>query len=50
MHQEGGAAVELGADKIEPALGLLPALHHHVFQLVVQKLFGGFSNCGSTST
>jgi hypothetical protein len=26
VHQEGGAAVELGADEIEAALGLLPAL------------------------
>ena len=40
MHQEGGAAVQLGADEIQAALGLLPVLHHHVFQLFVQEFFG----------
>ena len=40
MHQERGAAVQFGADEIQPALGLLPALHHHVFQLFVQEFFG----------
>ena len=40
MHQERGAAVEFGADEIEAALGLLPVLHHHVLELLVQELFG----------
>ena len=29
-----------GAQEIQAALGLLPVLHHHVFQLFVQELFG----------
>ena len=41
MHQEGGAAVDLGADEIQPEFGLLPAFHHHVFQLFAQEFFGG---------
>ena len=40
VHQERGAAVELRADEIHPALGLLPVLHHHVFQLFVQEFLG----------
>ena len=42
MHQEGGAAVEFRADEVESALGLLPAFHHHIFQLFVEEFFGGF--------
>ena len=42
VDQEGGAPVELRADEIQAALGLLPVLHHHVFQLFVEELFGGF--------
>ena len=41
MHQERGAAIELGADEIEAALGLLPVLDHDVFQLFVQEFFRG---------
>ena len=42
MHQESGAAIQFGANEIQAALGLLPGLHHHVLQLFVQELFGGF--------
>ena len=41
VDQEGGAAIEFGADEIEAALGLLPVLHHDVLQLLVEELFRG---------
>ena len=40
MHQERGAPVQIAAQEIHAAIGVLPVLHHHVFQLVVQKFFG----------
>ncbi len=41
MNQERGTAIEIGADEIEAALGVLPGIDHDVFQLFVEELFGG---------
>ena len=42
MNQECRAAVHVGAHVSDAALGLLPILYHHVLELFVKKLFGGF--------
>ena len=42
MNQERGAPVQIGTHDIDAALGFVPILDDHVFQLFVQKIFSGF--------
>ena len=46
MNQKCRAAVHIGAHDVDAALGFIPILHHHVFQLFMEELFGGFFERG----
>ena len=39
MDQEGGAAIDVGAQHAEAFVGGVPGLHHDVIQFVTQKVF-----------
>src|SRR5216684_8801854 len=41
VNQKSGAAIEIGAQNVDTALGVVPLVYHHVLEFLMQEFFSG---------